>query len=41
MKALERITLVQMVVALVILQAVTLGALAVLIVESHASLCHF
>lgn len=41
MKPLERITLIQMVVALVIMQAVTLGALAILIVEAHASLCHF
>lgn len=41
MKPLERITLARMVAALVIMQAVTLGALAILIVQSHASLCHF
>jgi len=41
MKQLERITLARMVAALVIMQAVTLGVLAILIAQSHAPFCHF
>jgi len=41
MKQLERITLARMVAALAIMQAATLGVLAILIVQSRVPFCHF